>query len=138
LTYLAAKGYWPPPAGPRGPVPTHAFELATLAVLRIHTGADVAMLQKRDFYWGPFPKTLNDRVGAIHPNGELLERILWMGNYLQVLTVKGDTLKKVLDDSAKFDTLDEQSTLEKVEVGRALLTLGIQTTRDKQYLSDAT
>src|SRR5205807_6230970 len=74
----------------------------------------------------------------IHPNGELLERILWMGNYLQVLTVKGDTLKKVLDDSAKFDTLDEQSTLEKVEVGRGLLTMGIQKTRDKQYLVDGT
>jgi hypothetical protein len=114
----------------------NAFALAVLAALRDRTHADVAMLQKRAFYWGPFPNPQNSSAGLTQPNGELLERILWMGDYLEVLSVKGSTLKKVLDDSDKLDALDERATHETVETARGLLALGIEKTRDKQYLVD--
>ncbi len=132
--YLSGKGYWPPRhPSPQQTTVNHPFSLATLDVMRSYTGADVAMLQKRDFYWGPFAPTLNPS-GSSEPNGELLDRILWMGNYLQVTTVKGDTLKKVLDDSDKLDALDAQVGNLTLETLRGLLTLGIQKTLDKQYL----
>jgi 5'-nucleotidase, C-terminal domain len=133
-TYLTGKGYWPPDStSPQQKTLNHPFVLATLDVLRTHTGADIAMLQKRDFYWGPFSPTLNPSAST-QPSGELLDRILWMGNYLQFLTVKGDTLKKVLDDSDKLDALDAQVDNLALETLRGLLTLGIQKTQDKQYL----
>jgi hypothetical protein len=136
LDHLRSKGYWPlsdsPSASLDGP-----FPLAVLDTLRSKTGADVAMLQKRDFYWGPFSTPLLTPPTK-HPNGVLLDSILWTGDYLQVLTLKGDTLKKVLDDSAKLDALDAQATNASVETKRGLITWGIQKTRDKQYLVDGT
>jgi hypothetical protein len=151
------KHYWreqlPPPTGnnnepdcskvsttddpkPLAPKLTGAFELAVLAALRDRTHADVAMLQKRSFYWGPFPSPLDKKASLAQPNGELLDRILWQGDFLKVLAVKGSTLKKVLDESDKLDALDEQATNEVVETKRGLLALGIEKTRDKQYLVD--
>jgi hypothetical protein len=121
---------------PAAPGRENAFQLAVLAVLRDHTRADVAMLQKRSFYWGPFPQMLYGNLSLENPNGELLDRIMWMGDYLEVLSVKGSTLKKVLEESEKFDELDEQATNEIVETGRGLLALGLEKTRDKQYLID--
>jgi hypothetical protein len=133
-TYITGKGYWPPAhRTSQQSAPDHPFALATLDVMRSHSGADVAMLQKRDFYWGPFAPNLN-ASGSSALNGELLDRILWMGNYLQVITVKGDTLKKVLDESDKLDALDAQVDNINLETQRGLLTLGIQKTQDKQYL----
>jgi hypothetical protein len=139
--YLKNHGYWPAPSASHpegdGPAGYVAFPLAVLDVLRRKTGADVALLQKRDFYWGPFSTPLlNSAPGR--PNGVLLDSILWTGDYLQVLTVKGDTLKKVLDDSDKLDAMDAQTSNPAVETDRGLLTWGIQKTRDKQYLVDGT
>ncbi len=139
-TYLSGKNYWHsqvPNSDPnKKPTLENAFQLAVLAALRDRTHADVSMLQKRAFYWGPFPEALNGSSGSNQPSGELLERILWMGDYLEVLSLKGSTLKKVLDDSDKLDGLDEQATQETVETSRGLLALGIEKTRDKQYLVD--
>jgi hypothetical protein len=133
-SYLTGKGYWPPPhPSPQQTTLNHPFALATLDVMRSNTGADIAMLQKRDFYWGPFAPTLNPSAST-QPSGELLDRILWMGNSLQVITVKGDTLKKVLDDSDKLDAFDAQVDNVNLETLRGLLTLGVQKTEDKQYL----
>ena len=125
-------------SGPKPSAPTleNAFQLAVLAALRDRTHADVAMLQKRSFYWGPFPAPLYGEHGLEKANGQLLDRILWMGDYLEVIPVKGSTLKKVLDESDKFDALDEQATSEVVETGRGVLALGLEKTRDKQYLID--
>jgi hypothetical protein len=140
LTFLKGKGYWIDQAKVSATARKtldKAFEMAALAVMRDHTHADVAILQKRAFYWGPFPQPLNG-LSSSQPNGELLERILWMGDYERILTVKGSTLKKVLDISDKLDKLDEQATLDLVEPGRGLLTLGIEKTRDNDYLVDGT
>jgi hypothetical protein len=125
-----------PSGKPLAPHFAQAFELAVLAALRDRTHADAAMLQKRSFYWGPFPLPLNGKGDLERANGELLERILWMGDYLEVLSVKGSTLKKVLDDSDKLDALDQQATGDLVETNRGLLAFGIEKTRDKQYLLD--
>jgi len=151
-SYLAGKGYWPtdlsksknasPAAAANASkngnsvVVKNAFQIATLAILRESTKADVAMLQKHDFYFGPFPDPINQASDPAHPNGELLERILWMGDYLTVLTVKGSTLKKVLDESDKYDALDEAAAIEGMETERGVLTFGLQKTRDEQYLVD--
>jgi hypothetical protein len=136
LEYLKKKGYLHPLDSPDASM-DDPFPLAVLDTLRSKTGADVALLQKRDFYWGPFSTPLLHSTPG-RPNGVLLDSILWTGDYLQVLTVKGDTLKKVLDDSDKLDALDAQTTNPSVETNRGLLTWGIQKTRDKQYLVDGT
>jgi len=154
--YLAQKNYWrdripappdklklpdcSPAAAARKTVPQprleNAFELAVLAALRDRTHADVAMLQKRSFYWGPFPLPPGSDLDLRRPNDELLERVLWMGDYLDVLSVKGSALKKVLDESDQLDTVDAQATHEIVETSRGVLALGVEKTKDKQYLVD--
>jgi hypothetical protein len=139
--YIEQNRYWPPPDSQPGgkstpsEPPSNPFQLAVLDTLRNKTGADVAMLQKRDFYWGPFYTPLL-QTRPRYPNGVLLDSILWTGDYLQVLTVRGDTLKKVLDDSDKLDALDAQASNPSTETYRGLLTWGIQKTHDKQYLVD--
>jgi 2',3'-cyclic-nucleotide 2'-phosphodiesterase (5'-nucleotidase family) len=100
------------------------FRTATLRLMQQETHADIACLQKRDFYWGPFQE------------GHGIERILWMGNYLQVLSVKGATLKSVLAQSDNFDQLDLQSTQQNEELGRGLVTFGIEKALDGDYLVD--
>jgi 5'-nucleotidase-like protein len=121
---------------PYDPQTRNAFELAVLATLRDRTHADVAMLQKRAFYWGPFPLPQNPMANLNSANGEIIDRILWMGEFLQVLSVKGSTLKKVLEESDNLDALDERATNEIIETKRGLLALGVEKTRDKQYLID--
>jgi hypothetical protein len=123
------------PKLPFAPKLNGAFELAVLSILRDGTHADVAMLQKRSFYWGPFPSPLH-KANLAQSDGELLDRILWQGDFLRVLPVKGSTLKKVLEESDKLDALDEQATNEIVETKRGLLALGVEKTSDQQYLVD--
>jgi hypothetical protein len=66
---------------------------------------------------------------ANHQYGEqqLLDEILWKGDFAFCLPVKGSTLKKMLQDSANFDSEDLHSLSLQTEKGRGLSTLGIVT-----------
>jgi hypothetical protein len=117
-----------PPAG------SDAFVNFTLKTMREKTSADVALMQKRDFYAGPFSHAQAE--SAVSAVAEGIERVLWTGDILQVVLASGDTLAKVLKESDSFDRQDLQSTQENVEPGRGLYTHGIRKTDDGQYLID--
>lgn len=121
------------PADPASPFTGNdAFVKCTLRILREKTHADVALMQKRDFYQGPFRPPFDDAT----TNALGIERVLWTGDILQVVTVTGDTLQKVLKESAGFDQQDLQATQEKTETGRGFFTLGISKTEDGQSVID--
>jgi 5'-nucleotidase, C-terminal domain len=128
----ACVGQRSPAIDPSGPFTANdAFVKCTLRILREKTHADVALMQKRDFYAGPF-READDAI----KNALGIERVLWTGDILQVVTVTGDTLQKVLKESAGFDQQDLQATQEKTETGRGFFTLGIGKTEDDQYVID--
>jgi hypothetical protein len=106
-----------------------SFVTATLRIMREATNADFAMLQKRDFYWGPFRQPHD-------PAGGDVAQVLWTGDVLRVITVTGATLKKVLQESAQFDQADLQATLEVQEVKRGLFYYGLEATEGGNYLID--
>ena len=106
--------------------PGSLFVTATLKIMRDKTNADVAMVQKRDFYWG--------NLRSSEYMGENIASVLWKGDVLQVIAVTGDTLKKVLRESKQFDQADIQPTKGHDESGRGLLLFGIEETEDGNYL----
>ena len=102
------------------------FIMATLKIMRDTTGADVSTMQKRDFYFG-----------QLRPSsylGEVIAGVLWKGDILQVITVTGDTLRKVLRESKQFDQADIQPIKVSEESGRGLIVYGIKSTEDGNYL----
>jgi len=105
---------------------TDLFRLAVLQIMRTASGADIAMLQKRDIFWGPFRTSQSP--------GEELERLLWKGDVLRVLSVTGATLQKVLKESDAFDQSD--LTGDAVTQGRGLVYLGLEATQDESYVID--
>ena len=109
-----------------------AFVVYTLKTLREKTRADIAFMQKRDFYFGPF---IAPGAGMVE-YAVGIERVLWTGDRLQVITVTGDTLKKVLKESGLFDQQDIQATQEKTETNQGLYTFGLRKTEDDQYVID--
>jgi hypothetical protein len=102
------------------------FTLAVLQIMRKSSGADIAMLQKRDIFWGPFRKS--------ESSGEEIERLLWKGDVLRVLSVTGATLQKALKESDAFDQADVNgdATLS----GLGLVYLGLEPTKDENYVID--
>jgi hypothetical protein len=111
------------------PGQTDSFITATLRILREATNADFAIMQKRDFYWGPF-RAPHDQAGGN------VARVLWKGDVLRVITATGGTLKKVLQESKQFDQADLQATLEVPEAGRGLVYYGVEPTEGGNYLID--
>jgi len=96
------------------------LQLLTLCAMRQRTGADVAMLQKRDFFNNQLP----DRVDEPREFQRTLDRILWKGDLLTLLYVPGSALKKALEQSRKYEqedadplSLADQSRRELVVIG---------------------
>lgn len=118
------------------PTADDAFVKLVLKTLREKAHADLGMLQRRDFYYGPFlPPTLPPQPGqgAIAVD---IEKTLWTGDISRVVLVTGDTLKKVLKESEALDRRDIDATAEKLETGQGLFTFGIGKTEDGQYMVD--
>jgi len=105
---------------------TEPFVTAVLSVMRQATHTDIALLQKRDFYWGPFAPS--------ERSGQEIERILWSGNLVRVLHVTGKTLQKVLKESDAFDEADRQTVNANAESNRGLVALGVEPTDDDNYI----
>jgi hypothetical protein len=115
------------------------FITRVLKILREKTNTDAALMQKRDFYWGPFLKYQDpNKTPVSPPNAEKIDRVLWKGDVLNVLIVKGSALRKALKESQEFDHLDKQSTKRVDEPFRGLLYFGIAPTDDDDYLIDGT
>jgi hypothetical protein len=103
---------------------------------------DVALLQQRDFY----PRGLDDylaehcKVVEAHDgklqcdpssppaldNQEILDRIIWKGDYIRIKSVRGSVLKSVLKESGQFSKAEKTPYSSISESGRPLIKLGIQ------------
>jgi hypothetical protein len=76
-------------------------KLATLCAMRQQLSADVAMIQKRDrFARVPF--------GTTDPQ-QILDHLIWKGDFLTLVYVPGSALKKALALSTKYDNEDNDN-----------------------------
>lgn len=73
-------------------------KLATLCAMRQHLSADVALIQKRDRF-GRVPAGTTDIQ-------QILDHLIWKGDFLSLMFVPGSALKKSLDLSTKYDNED--------------------------------
>jgi hypothetical protein len=109
-----------------------AFQDYVLHVLKQTARADVALLQKRDFFFGArlTPREVTDRDVTL-----AIDRILWKGDVVIKRTLPGKSLKEVLKRSKSFDERDDSLLSLDVEKRRGLVKLGIahDAARD-QYL----
>ncbi len=115
-----------PPAKVPPPPSTIIGDLALYA-MRQPTKADVAMLQKRDFFNA-------DRLGAapfsLDQLQQQIETIFWKGDLLWTVNVTGAQLKSLVKQSAKFDAADDDPLATEVEKNRGLLFAGFSADPD--------
>jgi hypothetical protein len=114
-------------------------QLALEAIRRQHK-ADVALLQTRDFYEYGLRDFLSEHCtekGFSEDSDpcskeiaghfqEIMDRIIWKGDFIRTITVQGSVLGKVMDQSKKFDEEDKSCCVIVPETGRALVPLGIE------------
>jgi hypothetical protein len=99
-----------------------AFQEYTLRVMKETAGADVALLQKRDFFFGAH---LTRKEVQERNISQAIDRVLWKGDLLVKRALPGKALKDALARSKDFDARDASLLSLEVERGRGLLTLGI-------------
>ena len=100
----------------------------TLCAIRERLGADVALIQRRDFFSGP-----NEGGDTPDDFQQVLDRLVWKGDLLTLMYVPGAALKKALDQSKKFDDEDKNSLSLADERLRGLVYLGVSKP-DQEYL----
>lgn len=96
------------------------FQRLALVVMQTQKQADIAMLQKRDF----FDAFVKSSVAEANLQ-EVLDRIFWKGDFVLKIPVRGDVLKKIMERSKKYDDEDKSSLSLYHESSRGLITLGI-------------
>jgi hypothetical protein len=87
--------------------------------IRKNTHADIALLQKRDFYVKAVDEFLAGQAGAADPPPdmtdwdskiqEVLSRVIWKGDHLAIKSVQGSVLKKILAQSKQFADTEKNS-----------------------------
>ena len=106
----------------------------TLCAMREKTGADIALIQKRDLYEeftrDDFPIAPQQQKERLQ---QILDRIIWKGDLLTLLYVPGGAIKKALEQSKKFEQDDSNFLSVADENWRQLEFLGIQPA-GKDYL----
>lgn len=102
--------------------PEQAMHQLTLHTLKQAVGADVALVQKRDFFFWPFVKP-EEVTAAKLP--ELLDRVIWKGDFIYRVPVKGSALVEVVKQAAQFDQQDAATLSLEDEKGRGLAQLGV-------------
>ncbi len=96
------------------------FQFLTLELMQREKRADVAMLQKRDFFSPLLNAAPNEETLQ-----ETLDRIFWKGDFLLKLMVRGETLKSVLNESKRFDSEDSAPLSLPHEKQRGLVYVGV-------------
>jgi hypothetical protein len=97
--------------------PRDLLKWLTLCAMRERVGADVALIQKRDFY-NRLPAEAYEEDYQ-----QKLDRLIWKGDLLTLMYVPGSALKKALEDSNRYNTEDSN-----------LLSLAEQRLRGLEYL----
>ena len=107
------------------------IQLLTLCLMREQVGADVALVQKRDFFAELPDSSLTDPTRF----QEALDRIIWKGDLLSLLYVPGSALKKALDQSKNFDNEDGNALSLADERARGLKFIGVRyDAKSKKYI----
>ena len=106
--------------------PKNSYEDLALTSMQQFCGSDVALLQHRDVF-AAFEKAVGLWPHSFRPTPQqLLDELLWKGDFAFCVPIKGSTLKKIMSESAAFDKQDQDNLSIEVEKGRGLSTLGIQ------------
>jgi hypothetical protein len=127
-----------PPEHPGSSVATEdeqTFEDLVLEAMRKDAGADIAFLQRRDIYLPILQEFLMVQCGLVDDHQckvnihlhfqELMDRILWKGDFLETFSVKGSVLQSVYQQSKKFKEADDSCCELVDETGRDLIYLGM-------------
>jgi hypothetical protein len=97
-----------------------------LDALRQRSHADVAFLDRRDFFFGPIPPGYDDNHGA--PELQVaMERVLWIDDAPSEVMVSGKDLATIMSTSQNFSDLPSQPVARDVDQ-QWLQTAGIVTT----------
>ncbi len=113
-------------AEPSGSGASKAYETLALTAMQKFCGSDIALLQHRDVF-GAFENAVALWPSTLQPNAQqLLDEVLWKGDFAFCVPVQGSTIKKVIEESAAFDKQDRDDLSIEVEKGRGLSFLSIQ------------
>jgi hypothetical protein len=134
------------PVSPDASDGQQAFQDLVLEAMREGAGADVAFLERRDLYYPILAEFLNQQCGGdgvddhrcrlnLHSHfQELMDRIVWKGDFLQTFSIKGSALQSVYQQSKKFKEADDSCCVLVDETGRDLLYLGMTEDPKSQQL----
>ncbi len=117
------------------------IQILTLCEMRRETGADIALLQQRDFF-SDLPAEAGDvkDVNAQQPDNmlqQLLDRIVWKGDFLKLLNVPGSALQQALKQSKSFEAADKSNLSIGQNKNRELVSVGITfDSSHNEYLVD--
>ncbi|MFN7922501.1 MAG: hypothetical protein U0Q16_20520 [Bryobacteraceae bacterium] len=109
------------------------FEALVLRALRSRLSADIAILQRRDFFAASKQLTAcpQDPVRA-EALRSAIDRILWKGDFAVARTIKGSALKAALDHSREFERTEADPYSSDPESGRGLVYQGLFFDSDSQ------
>lgn len=105
------------------------IEILTLCEMQRAAQSDVAMLQQRDFF-AELPPDAGD-IGDLNSQNadtelqQLLDRVVWKGDFLKLLRVPGSALQQALKESKAFDSADRSNLTIGQYKNRGLLSVGI-------------
>jgi hypothetical protein len=102
---------------------TNIVERATLQRMRQAMGADIAVLQKRDLF--RVMDVADQEVTSGVNTAEVLDRVLWKGDFLLKTAVTGSVLEAVMARSKELADLDSDPNKVETEEGRNLIQTGI-------------
>jgi hypothetical protein len=105
------------------------IQTLTLCEMQKDTHADVALLQKRDFF-ADLPGAVGDitNLDDQQPDEilqQLLDRIVWKGDFLNLLYVPGSALQQAMKESKAFDAADKSNLSIGDNKNRGLISVGI-------------
>lgn len=110
-----------------------AIQQLALWSMRKKWDADIALLQKRDFYIDGVKDYLHEDCDASKASKDpckdfkdILDRVIWKGDNVRVLSVKGSTLQSIIKDSDQFETIENKGYLPVSEGERSLVMLGLR------------
>lgn len=96
----------------------------TLCMMQRNTKADLVLMQKRDFFTY-LPSDFSGLPEDHKQFQEILDRIIWKGDFLSLIYVPGSAIKKAMEQSRAFDNEDNSALSLSDERSRGLATLGI-------------
>jgi 2',3'-cyclic-nucleotide 2'-phosphodiesterase (5'-nucleotidase family) len=106
------------------------IQLLTLCAMQQYAEADIAMLQKRDLF-ATLPGDTKDVSDPLDQKldaqlQQILERIIWKGDFLVVKHIPGSVILKVMEQSKSYDKEDKSLLSLSDERNRGLVYVGIR------------